>query len=38
MCKDTDTVGVMSDIVAVKLNNGCVVVTLCVMPYRVDVS
>ena len=32
-CDDRDTVGVMSDIVAVKLHNVCVVITLCVMPY-----
>ena len=30
----TDRVGVMSDIVAVKLHNGCVVITMCVMPYK----
>ena len=38
MCDDRDTVGVMSDIVAVKLHNGCVVITLCVMPYKVHMS
>ena len=32
-CDDRDTVGVMSDIEAVKLHNVCVVITLCVMPY-----
>ena len=35
---DVDTVGVKSDIVAVKLHNGCVVITLSVMPYEVDMS
>ena len=28
----------MSDIVAVKLHNVCVVITRCVMPYKVDMS
>ena len=32
-CDHRDTVGVMSDIVAVKLHNVCVVIALCVMPY-----
>ena len=32
-CDERDTVGVMSDIEAVKLQNICVVITLCVMPY-----
>ena len=27
----------MSDIVDVKLHNGCVVIRLCVMPYKLDV-
>ena len=33
-----DTVAVMSGRVTVKLHNGCVVITLCVMPYKVDMS
>ena len=28
----------MSDIVAVKVHNGCVAITLCVMPYKVVMS
>ena len=38
MCDDRDTVGVMSDIVAVKLHNGCAVITLSVMPDKVHMS
>ena len=38
MCDDRDTVGVMSDIVAVKLHNSCIVITLCVMPDKVHMS
>ena len=37
-CDDTDTVGVMSEIMAVNLHNGCVLITLCVIPYKVDMS
>ena len=30
--------GVLTDIVAMRLHNDCVVITLCVMPYKVDMS
>ena len=35
-CDDTDIVGVMSDIMTINLHNSCVVITLCVIPYKVD--
>ena len=38
VCNVKNTLSVMSGIVAVKAHNGCVVITLCVMPYKVNKS
>ena len=38
LCNVKNTLSGMTGIVAVKAHNGCVVITLCLMPYRVNIS
>ena len=38
VCNVKNTLNVMSGIVAVKAHNGCVVITLFVVPYKVNMS